>query len=260
MQTMYKTVIIDDEQGAVEVLKILLQKNFPDLSITASFTSSRQALDYLKQSPVDLVFLDIQMPVLSGLELLAEIPNPSFRVVFTTAFDQYAISAIKLSALDYLLKPIDEDLLRKTIDKFRKQREEHDLQSRLKQLLHHYDRGTKPALGSAVMASKIAVSFQDKILFYDPQDIVYCQSSDNYTTLHLKGGEKVIASKTIRYFEKILTRSGFIRPHQSYLINTNYIQQYSKKDGGFLVMQDGSSIPVSRNKKDEVLLMFKGEP
>lgn len=256
---MYKTVIIDDEQNAVEVLELLLRKNFPDLNITASFTSSKQALAYLQQNPADLVFLDIQMPFMTGLELLSQIPNPAFRVVFTTAFDQYAISAIKLSALDYLLKPIDEDLLRKAMDKFRKQREEHDLQSRLNQLLQQYNLGTQAAPGSAVMGSKVSVSFQDKILFYDPQDIVYCHSNDNYTTLHLKGGEKVVASKTIRYFEDILTPSGFIRPHQSYLINTNYIQQYSKKDGGFLVMQDGSSIPVSRNKKEEVLMMFKGE-
>lgn len=256
---MYRTVLIDDEQNCVEVLDLLIRKNFPELQIVNTFTSSKNALEYLKSNPVDLVFLDIQMPFLTGIDLLSQLPNPSFRVVFTTAFDQYAIAAIKLSALDYLLKPIDEDLLRKAVDKFKKQREDATLQTQLNQLLQQYNLPGQTPASSSVLGSKVTVAFQDKILFYDPQDIIYCHSNDNYTTLNLMNGEKVVASKTIRYFEDILTPAGFIRPHQSFVINTKYIQQYSKKDGGFLVMTDGSSIPVSRNKKEEILQMFKGE-
>ena len=256
---MYNVVIVDDEINCVEVLEILVQKNFPDLNIMATFSSSKKALEYLQSNPVDLVFLDIQMPFLTGIDLLAQINNPKFNVIFTTAFDQYAIAAIKLSALDYLLKPIDEDLLRKSVDKFKRQRNEQNIQSQLTQLFQQYNMPASPAQGGNALGAKIAVALQEKILFYDPNDIITCHSTDNYTTLNLVNGEKVMASKTIRHYEDILTPLGFIRPHQSYLINTKYIQQYSKKDGGFLIMSDNSAIPVSRNKKEEILLMFKGE-
>lgn len=258
---MYNVIIVDDELNCVEVLEILIKKNFDDLSIAATFTSSKKALEYLKTNQVDLVFLDIQMPFLTGIDLLANLDHHPFNVIFTTAFDQYAITAIKLSALDYLLKPIDEDLLKNAIEKFRKQRNDKTVQQQLSNLLQQYNIPTQNQAPVATNTghSKIAVGFQDKILFYDHHEIISCHSNDNYTTLNLKNGEKVIASKTIRYFEDILTPMGFIRPHQSYIINSKYIQQYSKKDGGFLIMIDGSSIPVSRNRKEEILMMFKGD-
>ncbi|MBK8685713.1 MAG: response regulator transcription factor [Chitinophagaceae bacterium] len=257
---MFKTVIIDDELNCVEVLEILIKQNFDDIEIVEKFTSSKQALQYLEQNQVDLVFLDIQMPFMTGIELLHRLGRYNFNVIFTTAYDQYAISAIKLSALDYLLKPIDEELLTHAIQKFRKLKGETNIQQQLTNLLMQYNLPTNPVqIQSGMPGNKIAVGFQDKILFYDPQEILYCQSSDNYTTIVLTNGEKIIASKTMRYFEDILTPQGFIRPHQSYIINSKYIQQYSKKDGGFLVMTDGSSIPVSRNRKEEILMMFKGE-
>ncbi len=107
--------------------------------------------------------------------------------------------------------------------------------------------------------NKIAISFQDRIVYYDAQEIMYCQSNDNYTTIQIKGGEKVMASKTMKHFEDLLAPLGFIRPHQSYIINSKFIAQYSKKDGGFLILTDGSAIPISRHRKEEILLLFKGE-
>lgn len=257
---MFKTVIVDDELNCVEVLEILIQQNFNDLNIVGKFTSSKKALEYLQSNPVDLLFLDIQMPFMTGIDLLHKLERYDFQVVFTTAYDQYAINAIKLSALDYLLKPIDEDLLTAAVGKFRKLKGNNDIQTQLTNLLQQYNLPIQQATSNTSLPNnKIAVSFQDKIVFYDPQDIIYCRSNDNYTTITLKSGEKVVASKTIRYFEDILAPLGFIRPHQSYIINTKHIEQYSKKDGGYLVMADGASIPVSRNRKEEVLMMFKGE-
>lgn len=257
---MFKTVIVDDELNCVEVLEILIQQNFNDLHIVGKFTSSKKALEYLQSNPVDLLFLDIQMPFMTGIDLLHKLERYDFQVVFTTAYDQYAINAIKLSALDYLLKPIDEDLLTAAVEKFRKLKGNNDIQTQLTNLLQQYNLPIQQATSNTSLPNnKIAVSFQDKIVFYDPQDIIYCHSNDNYTTITLKSGEKVVASKTIRYFEDILAPLGFIRPHQSYIINTKHIEQYSKKDGGYLVMADGASIPVSRNRKEEVLMMFKGE-
>ena len=258
---MYKTILIDDEINCVEVLEILIQQNFEDLQIVEKFTSSKKALEYLQTNQVDLVFLDIQMPFLTGIDLLQKLERINFQVIFTTAFDQYAINAIKLSALDYLLKPIDEELLTTAVNKFRKIRGQADIQHQLTNLLQQYNFTNTPATPSAssVTGNKIAVGFHDKILFYDPKEILFCQSNDNYTTLQMRNGEKVIASKTIRHFEDILTPLGFIRPHQSYVINAKHIEQYSKKDGGYLVMEDGTNIPVSRHRKEEILMMFKND-
>lgn len=256
---MYNTIIIDDEQNCVEVLEILIKQNFEDLNVIATFTSSKKALEYLKSNPVDLVFLDIQMPFLTGIDLLEQLEKYNFHVVFTTAYDQYAIKAIKLSALDYLLKPIDEELLKASISKFRKLRGQIDIKNQIASLLQQYATPAVTMNSPVVLSNKIAVSFQDRIVFYDPQDIMYCQSNDNYTTIQLKGGEKVMASKTMKHFEDLLAPMGFIRPHQSYIINAKFIAQYNKKDGGYLVLTDGTSIPVSRHRKEEILLMFKGD-
>ncbi|GBL35089.1 sensory transduction protein LytT [Filimonas sp.] len=257
---MYKVIIVDDEINCAEVLEILIKQNFEDLQIVEKFTSSKKALEFLQSNSVDLIFLDIQMPFMTGIDLLHKLEKHNFHVVFTTAFDHYAINAIKLSALDYLLKPIDEELLANAVNKFRKVKGQVDIQSQLLNLLQQYNLTPLPASSnSSVTGSKIAVGFQDKILFYDPKDILYCQSNDNYTTLQMRNGEKVIASKTIRHFEDILTPLGFIRPHQSFVINAKHIEQYSKKDGGYLMMEDGTKIPVSRHRKEEILMMFKND-
>ncbi len=261
---MYNTVIIDDELHCIEVLEILLNKNFNDINILATFSNSKLALDFLKNNQVDLVFLDIQMPFMTGIELLEQLNKYDFYVVFTTAYDQYAIKAIKLSALDYILKPIDEEVLEATISKFRKIKNTFDMKNQISTLLQQYastntNDNNEATNVSFSFTNKIAISFQDKIVFYDPQEIMYCQSSDNYTLIQLKNGEKVTASKTMKHFEDLLTPNGFIRPHHSYIINVKYIEQYNKKDGGYLVLTDGTLIPISRQKKEEILSMFKGD-
>jgi two-component system LytT family response regulator len=256
---MYKVIIVDDEINCIEVLEILIKQNFEDFKIVEKFTSSKKALEFLQHNEIDLVFLDIQMPFMTGIDMLHKLERYNFHVIFTTAFDQYAINAIKLSALDYLLKPIDEELLSSAIGKFRRVKGQSDIQNQLAHLLQQYNLSNAPPAAASVTGNKIAVGFQDKILFYDPQDILFCQSNDNYTTLQMRSGEKVIASKTIRHFEDILTPMGFIRPHQSYVINAKHIEQYNKKDGGYLVMEDGTNIPVSRHRKEEILMMFKND-
>lgn len=255
----YKTIIIDDEVNCVEVLEILIKQNHPDLQIIEKFSSSKQALAYLQQNKVDLVFLDIQMPFLTGIDLLSQLGQYDFQVIFTTAFDNYAINAIKLSALDYLLKPIDEDILSEAVERFKKHRNKTDIQSQITNLLQQFQAPAPSPTNVPINSGKVTVALQDKILFLDPVDIIYCQSNDNYTHLMLKNGEKILASKTIKHFEDVLHPMGFIRPHQSYLINSKYIDQYNKKDGGYLVMKDGASIPVSRNRKEEILMLLKSE-
>jgi two-component system LytT family response regulator len=247
----YKTIIVDDEKNCVEVLEILLNQEHPDIEVVATYTNSKDALSYLQNNQVDLVFTDIQMPYLTGIELIQSIEKPSFHVVFTTAFDHFAIEAIKLSALDYLLKPIDEELLEVTLDKFRKLKDSN-IQMKLQQLLNQMEQQNAPSNDE-----KIAISFQDKISFYKPDEISYCQSNDNYTTIYLTNGQKVTASKTIKHFEELLVPFGFIRSHQSYLVNSEFIKEYNKKDGGYIILNDETNIPVSRQRKEDILQQFK---
>ena len=220
-----------------------------------TFTNSKEALEYLKSNIVDLIFLDIQMPFLTGIEMLNKLDKHPFHVVFTTAFDQYAIEAIKLSALDYLLKPIDDEQLQACIDKFKSLKDQDVLQDQLQNFLAHMQ--PQNVVHSDTVDEKIAVAFHDKISFYAPDEICYCQSQDNYTILHLSNDTKVTASKTMRHFEDILAPVGFVRTHQSYLVNKKLIKEFSKKDGGFIIMNDGTNIPVSRQRKDDILQMFK---
>ncbi len=246
----YKTVIVDDEKNCIEVLEFLIKEQFPDLEIVHTFSSSKEALTYLKSNTIDLLFLDIQMPFLTGIELLQSLEHRPFYVVFTTAFDQYALKAIKLSALDYLLKPIDDEHLKLSIKKFRAEKSKSNFQDQLNNFIQQ----TQPVTNNA---DKIAVSFHDKIIFYEPEEILYCQSSDNYTTIYLVNGEKATASKTIKHFEDVLSPFGFIRSHQSYLVNTTFIEEYNKKDGGFIVLKNNVQVPVSRNRKEDILQLFK---
>ncbi len=257
---MYTAVIIDDEIHCIEVMEILLSNNYPEINIVGRFNNPSDALIFLKANKVDLVFLDIQMPVMTGLDLIAKIPNPQFYLIFTTAYDQYALEAFKHSALDYLLKPIDEDMLRDSIEKFKLRKSKESVSDQIVQLLKSYPiTSTQSENNPTAFSQKISVGFLDKIVFYEPDEINYCHSNDNYTTLILKNGERVLASKTIKHFDELLSPMGFIRPHQSYLVNSKLIKQYSKKDGGFLILADGTSIPVSRNRKEEILQMFKGD-
>lgn len=261
---MFRTVIIDDEKNSVEVLELLLKKKFKDIDIVGKFTSAPQGLEYLKKNEVDLVFLDIEMPYLSGFDILNRFESRTFNVIFTTAYDQYAIQAIKHAALDYLLKPIDVDQLKLAIEKLRRKHRDELVVRQLARLVQSFkpeedDEAIQvPRSGKSKPKTKVAVGFQDRIVFYEPDEIKYCQSNDNYTNIILRNGEKVLASKTIKYFESVLNQNGFIRSHQSFLVNAKLVKQYTKKDGGFLVLDDGTNIPVSRNRKEEVLHLFKG--
>lgn len=246
----YKVVIVDDEKNCIEVLQILLQEAHPECAIEAVFTSSLDALEYLKTNEVDLVFSDIQMPFLSGIEMIEKLPNRDFHVIFTTAYDSFALDAIKLSALDYILKPIDDTELEKSFQKFLASYSAKNLQRQLQNIMMQN-------ASQNIENEKIAISFQDRINFYYIKDIILCNSNDNYTNIFLANGEKITASKTIKYFEEQLVPYGFIRTHQSYLVNKQYIESFNRKDGGFLELKNNTSVPISRNKREEVLQLFK---
>lgn len=236
-----RTIIIDDEPNSVSLLTTLITKYCRRLQIVSTFTDPRAGLDYLRSHDVDLVFLDIQMPHMTGLELLKKFSNPQFNVIFVTAYDEYAIDAIKLAALDYLLKPIDIDSLVEAVDKFQS---------------HHAAISGVGDTTSLKLESNqrnlLIIQLQDKTLFLDPREICYLKADSNYTVIYMHDGKEYITSKTVKHFQTQLENTHFFRSHQSYLVNITYIQEYIKIDNS-VRLKNGALIPVSKNKKDELL-------
>jgi len=239
----YKTVIIDDEQNSVKALSKLLEIYCPDLEVIQTFNDPRLAVAYINKELPDLLFLDIQMPFITGIEMVKLISLDKTKVIFTTAYDQYAIDAIKLSALDYLLKPIDIDLLKKAINKLKESNSQENDILKLQNFLDEYHKPVK---------KKLVVQLQSKTLFLEINNIIYLEADSNYTTIYMNSGASHLTSKTIKYFQEKLSHSKFFRPHQSYLINAEYIKEYNKTES-CIILHNQKNIPVSKNKRDGLL-------
>ncbi len=247
-----KIGIIDDEIHCIESLIMSLQKLDP--SIEVAFKASRvdDALDVIRRVDIDLLFLDVEMPRLNGFELLDQLENIDFEVVFTTAYSQYALKAFKYKAFDYLMKPVGEEDLQLLLKKFQSKKPtpssepEHDLP-------HFIDLLKK----DKIISAKIAVPVSDGIEFIKVEDIIYAQSQNNYSLLFLSDGEKLLFSKTLKDVENTLKKYYFIRIHQSYLINPNYMKKYLKNDGGSVQMESGQALPISQSKKESVISLFE---
>lgn len=240
---MLTAIIVDDEISNIENLTILLQKYCPAVSVAATATNAEQGLLLIREIKPALLFLDIQMPGKNGFDLLKEIATPDFEVIFVTAYDQYAIQAIKFSAIDYLLKPVNINELVNAVDRaiVAAQKKKHN--ERLENLILSIN--NKNQLRIAIISSK-------ETLFLHPDTILFCKSDNNYTTFYLKTGQKHISSKPIFEYEEILSPHGFIRCHQSYLVNSIFIKSWIKADGDRLLMEGEHEIPVARNRKERV--------
>jgi len=245
----HKCIIIDDEQNSISAIELLLKRYCPQISMVQSFCDSRAGLQFLEQNDIDLVFLDIQMPFMSGIDLLKRIPNPSFHVIFVTAFDQYAIDAIKLSAIDYLLKPIDSELLQQAIAKFMAVNKSENNSEKLDLLLNQFD---------ASDIRKLIVQLKDKTLFLEIKEISHLESESNYTYIFMNNGTRYMTSKTIKSYEEQLDKFGFFRTHQSFLINIQRILEYSKSDNT-IALDNGKIIPVSKNKKEGLMTFIRSQ-
>jgi|SRR5690606_24303809 two-component system LytT family response regulator len=245
-----KIAIVDDEVHCIESLVIYLNTLFPEMVIEYKSNKVQEAVDRLSNMDIDLLFLDIEMPGLSGFELLEQLPNRKFDVIFTTAYSQYAVQAFKARAINYLLKPIDGDELRAAVDEWKTElpnRQGADTQ--LEQLLEHLKK-------EGILKNKISVPISDGYEFIEVDRIMYCQSDRNYTTLFLSDGRNVLISKTMKEVENTLDNFFFIRVHRSYLVNPNYLKEYHRNDGGYLTMQDNKEIPISQQKRDLITGLF----
>jgi two-component system LytT family response regulator len=229
---MIKVVIIDDEVHCLEVIEALLRDNHPAIKISARFFDAMEAVQYLFNNEVDLVFLDINMPVMNGFDVLDHLMPFSFKVIFTTAYDNYAIKALKYGAIDYLLKPISGVDLNITMAK--------------------YYEGLKVGSIEKPKQKRISIVNSDGITFQSIDQIMYCEAENCYTTFYLSNGKKILASKTLKDFEQLLKNYSFFRIHNSYLVNLAYVGMYVKGENGGIKIND-TVLPVSRYKKDEFL-------
>ncbi len=243
---MIRTLLIDDEEDGREVLKMALEKYCPGIELLAVCSSGAEGLAAIAQHQPELVFLDIQMPEMSGFELLEQVQEINFEVIFVTAHDHYAIKAIKFSALDYLLKPIDVDELQQTIKRFQLQKRHHSqYQSVLTNMKNIHGK-----------MEKLAIPNLEGMEFIQTSDIIYCEADGNYTCIYLQEEQKLMVSKKLKDFEQVLSESGFCRVHHASLINLHHVQKYIKGDGGYVVLSEGHHVDISRRKKDDFLRLI----
>jgi two-component system LytT family response regulator len=241
-----KAVIIDDEQNNIDNLQYLLTRHCPQVHVMATARDASTGQAIIEQQQPELVFLDIQMPDKNGFELLQSLPGYRFEVIFVTAFDQYGIQAVKFAAIDYLLKPINTEELKtavqKVAEKNRQQKQNLQIENLL-QLLQYRQQKEE---------HRIALPTARETRFVHTQDIIRCESTNNYTTFYFTNKEKLMVSKPIYEYEDLLNGYGFIRCHQSHLVNKRYVKSWIREDGDYLLLDDGSQIPVSRQKKDTI--------
>ena len=240
-----KAVLIDDEQHNLENLRQLLHQYCPIVDIVAMAQHADEGKAAILLHRPDLVFLDIQMPLKSGFELLQELPQQNFEVIFVTAYDQYAIQAVRFAAVDYLLKPVNIEELQAAVTRAETRSHQKKQNLQLENLLQ--------VLQQRKEEHRIALVTQKETRFVYTSHILRCESSNNYSRFFLTGGEKLTVSRPIYEFDELLKSYGFIRCHQSHLVNRKYIKSLVNKDGYYLVLEDGTEVPVSRNKKEQVL-------
>lgn len=239
-------VIIDDEQNNIDNLEILLQQYCPQLTVVGKALNAHDGEILITQHQPDIVFLDIQMPVKNGFALLQSLPVHNFELIFITAFDHYGIQAVKFSALDYLLKPIDTEELKTAVHKAIYRSTEKKQNRKLENLLQVMEHRQNKEM------HRIALTSARETRFIKTEEIIRCESSNNYTSFYLINGERIMTSKPIFEYEEMLVNYGFIRCHQSHLVNKKHIRSLVKEDGGFLVLDDNTQVPVSRLKKEFV--------
>jgi two-component system, LytTR family, response regulator len=238
-------VIVDDEEHCREVLEHLLHKYCSNITLLASCEGAADTLPLLQKQQPDILFLDIEMPDMNGFQLLEKIPSPSFSIIFTTAYNEYALKAIKQSALDYLLKPVDKQELMDAV----KKAEENLLKKKeinvheLLHLLHH-----------KTESKRFAVPTMEGLIMVNADEVLYCESDNSYCKIFFAaGGKPLVISKTLKDVEEMLHSADFFRIHNSYFINMKYFQKYIRGEGGEVVMNNGAHLPVSRTRKHEFI-------
>jgi two-component system LytT family response regulator len=244
---MLKAVIIDDEPDCVKLLALQLKMYCPKVQVLAECTSSETGLIKIKELQPDIVFLDIEMPVMNGFQLLEKLGNINFSLVFVTAYDQFAVKAFRFNALDYLLKPIDGKDLKVAVEKALQQKPSLEQLKLMKQQLN---------VGEKHYPDKIALPFQNGVIFTDIKNILYCESENNYTRFYVVEGRNYLVSKTLGDIQEVLEERNFLRVHRQFLVNLDHIKKYVRGEGNYLILSNDINIPVARNKKEKLIERF----
>jgi two-component system, LytTR family, response regulator len=239
---MITAVLVDDEDNCVEILNNLLQKYCPQIELLGVANGVESGSKMIKELNPDVVFLDIQMKDGSGFDLLERMSDIKFHVIFTTSFDNYAVKAFKYSALDYLLKPINPEELIVAVARLGERARLEDLDTQVKVLLKN-----------KIKLERLILTTSEGLRFVKTEDIVRCESEGNYTNIFLLNKERILVSKTLKFYAEILPDGLFFRIHKSHLINLMHVKQYTAVDGGYVLMNDGSRVEVSIRKKDDFL-------
>ena len=243
---MLTAIIIDDEYNSRNALRQKIVNHCPDVTIISDCENGEDGIKKIDEQKPDIVFLDVEMPRMNGFTMLQQLKNKNFEVIFTTAYDHYAIKAIKFSALDYLLKPVEVEDLKASVEKVSTKRKQLEGNNRVELLLQNF-------LEEKTAHQRIAISSMEGLQFVPTDDIIYLEANSNYTSFYIAGNRKITATKTLKDFEELLPASMFIRIHHSYLINKNGVDKYIKGEGGQVVMKNGVTLDVARRKKEEFM-------
>jgi two-component system LytT family response regulator len=250
MPNTLKAIAVDDELHCLETLLWELKRNCPEVEVIGQYQDAEQAYEVLKKADIDILFLDINLQSTSGIELLNRLMPVDYHVVFVTAYDEYAIQAFDLAATHYLLKPVNGKKLKSAIDRIKDAYASVIDQDAIEKLME----SIRFEMGSV---RKVPFSVQSGIEFISPDDIIYIEGENNYSILHLSGNKKLVVSKTLGHTEEVLNGYSFIRIHKSYLINLKYIKRYVKTDGGYVELENGVKLSVSRMRKLALNDLFK---
>jgi two-component system LytT family response regulator len=237
-----KVLIIDDEKPTREFIGKMLESFDLKLDIYADGESVQSGIEAIERIQPDIVLLDIQMPDGNGFDVLKSVSNKSFEIIFITAFQEFAVQAIKFSALDYILKPIDAEELRNAV------------MNAIQMHSHKKDETQMSVLENNIqphLKRKLVLKTQESIFVVEIDDIVHCEADKNYTFFYLNDGKKILVSKTLKDYDTLLSGLQFFRVHQSHLINLNCVERYDKHDGGSVILKDGTAIPLSPAKKEQ---------
>ena len=245
-----KALIIDNEEPIREAMVALVTAFCPEITHLQTANGVKTGVDKIRQFQPDILFLDVELDDGTGFDILNQIPPPQFQLIFTTAHDRYAINAFQFSALDYLLKPIDPDLLQKSVQRAIQNIQNRDLQKQLQVMMLQL-------FSKKETDKKIVLKDSNSTYFVKVDDILFCQAEGTYTKFYIQQSEPILISKNLKEYEAMLEPLGFLRVHHSYLVNMDKIKNYEKKEGGFLTVEGNHSIPVSQRKKDSVLKLLE---
>ena len=242
MSKTIKSVLIDDEKNSLIILSKLLEKNCPEVEIIGTAQSVAEGVEVINNLKPELLFLDINMPDGDGFEVLEQIEDTALEVIFTTAYNKYAIRAFEFAALHYLLKPIEKRELKEAVGRY-KEIQEEDLTEKIKVLNNNLNK----------KADRLVLPTQSGLNIIELKNVIRCESSNNYTTFFMNNNKKIVVSKSIKTYEELLAGNNFCRIHNQHLINLNYLKKYVRGRGGYVIMTNDSHVDVSEGKKKQFL-------